>query len=164
MAAAPPTRLRNGHFVRRTYCWFSRWTPLNSAPVQPPWLVFRTDEQTLSFERSTRGQFPPKSPKLTGGRLVNKGPSLNKLRWNLFSANGLCRYSAMKVLPAPASESDRNIFITFSAASDFSQPRLHAYFCSNPVNSNWLDKKPFGDDFEGLSYCGAKSCVIESVV
>jgi hypothetical protein len=31
---------------------------------------------------------------------------------------------------------------------------------SIPAASTFLQKKPFGENVEGLSYCGAKSCVI----
>jgi len=33
---------------------------------------------------------------------------------------------------------------------------------SNPVVPNRLDKKPFDENVEGLSYCGDKSCAVES--
>jgi hypothetical protein len=35
---------------------------------------------------------------------------------------------------------------------------------SNPVTPTRRDKKPFGENVEGLSYCGDESCVIKAAV
>ena len=35
---------------------------------------------------------------------------------------------------------------------------------SNPVTPTIFQKKPFGENVEGLSHCGDESCVIESAV
>jgi hypothetical protein len=54
---------------------------------------------------------------------------------------------------------------------DFVEPALPAIaetcqekFNSRPVAPTGRDKKPFGENVEGLSYCGAKGCVVEAAV